>query len=156
MAQTVYKGYSGPFSPLGLIVVAVAGTPVRMSSLIDPASNNAPETFTPAASANNTGAAVPSNEYTVTFQQIMIQGFKAGAGGNGLVNNTGNIYVLVKGAGGGLGNRTDYGAMVVCVPPGQTAFLASAPLNCNVFNPYALWLDSDNNGDSALCMGINQ
>jgi hypothetical protein len=155
MAQTVYKGYSGPFSPLGLIVVVTAGTPVIMSSLIDPSSNNAPETATPAASANNTGAIVPSNEYTVTFQQIMIQGFKAGAGGNGLVNNSGNIYVMIKGA-AGLGNRTDYGAMVLCVAPGVTAFLASAPLNRNVFTPYKLFIDADNNGDSALCMGISQ
>jgi len=156
MAQSKMTGYSGPFVPFGLIVVAAAGTPVRMSSLIDPSANNAPETFSPAASANNTGAAVPSNEYTVTFQQIMIQGFKAGAGGNGLVANTGNIYVTLKGNGGGLGNRTDYGAMVVCVASGATAFLASAPVNCNVFSPYQLFIDADNAGDSALCMGINQ
>lgn len=153
-AQSVYKGYTGPFNPLGLIVVQAAGTPVRMTSLVDPASNNAPETPQPAVSANNTGAVGPSNEYTVTFQQIMVQGFKAGA--NGLVNNTGNIYVMLKGAGGGAGNHNDYGAMVLCVTPGSTAFLASAPVNCNVFTPYQLWIDADNSGDSALCMGINQ
>jgi hypothetical protein len=155
MAQSKMTGYSGPFVPLGLIAVAVAGTPVRMSSLIDPSSNNAPETATPAVSANNTGAAVPSAEYTVRFQQIMIQGFKSN-GGNGLINNTGNIYVMLKGNSGGLGNRTDFGAMVVCVAPGATAFLASAPLNRNVFSPYQLWIDADNAGDSALCMGISQ
>ena len=155
MAQSVYKGYGGAGpTPLGLIAVVTPGIPVRMINLIDVAKNNAPETFTPAASPVNTGAAVPSNEYTVTFQQIMVQGFKAGT--HGLVNNVGNIYVLLSGDGVGSANRDDYGAMVLCVAPGQTAFIASAPLNCNVFCPYKFFIDADNAGDSALCMGISQ
>jgi hypothetical protein len=149
MAQSIYRGFSGPFVPLGLIVVQTPGTPVRFTSLIDATALNAPETGTPAASANNTGAATSSNEWTVTCQQIIIQAAKSNSG-NGLAANTGNIYIMLKGASGGLGNRTDYGAMVGFLTPGQTLILASAPVNCNVFNPYQLWLDADNGNDGAL------
>ena len=113
MALSVFTGYNSPLQPLGMIAVATPGTPVRFTSLIDPSNNNAPETFTPAASANNTGAAVASNEYTVRCQQIIIQGAKSN-GGTGVTNNTGNVYVMLKG-GKGSNNRTDFGAMVLFV-----------------------------------------
>jgi hypothetical protein len=148
MAQSNYRGYNGPFLPLGAIAVVTAGTPVAIMSLIDPTSLNAPETATPAFSANNTGAAVAVNEYTVTCQQIIVQGFKSNSG-SGLTPNTGNVYLMLKGAGGS-GNRTDFGAMVLCVASGLTAVLASAPTNVNVFNPYKLFLDADNANDGAL------
>jgi len=154
MAQSIYRGYSGPLVPLGLIAVAIPGTPVQMTSLIDPTSLNAPETFSPAASANNTGAAVAVNEYTITCQQIIIQAYKSN-GGTGVVNNTGNIYIMMKGA-GGLGNRTDFGAMVAVLTPGQTLILASAPVNCNVFSVYKYFIDADTAGDSALVTLVNQ
>ena len=148
MAQSVYNGYNGPGPiPLGLIQVVTPGTPVRITSLIDPASNNAPETYTPAFSANNTGAAVPTNEYTVTCQQIIVQGFTSNAG-TGLKNNTGNVYLMLKGTGSS--NRTDFGAMVLCVGAGLTGVLASAPADVNVFNPYKFYLDADNANDGAL------
>jgi hypothetical protein len=154
MAQSVYTGYNAPFSPLGLIQVPTPGTPVRFTALIDSATNNAPETGTPAASANNTGKAVPSNEYTVRCQQILVQGFTSN-GGNGLKNNTGNVYVMLKGN-TGPGNRTDFGAMVLCIQPGLTGALASAPMNVDVFNPYQLYLDADNANDGALITLIVQ
>ena len=148
MAQSTFLGYAGTgFVPLGMIAVATPGTPVRFTSLIDVSSNNAPESPTPTFSANNTGAAVPRNEYTIRCQQIIIQGVKSN-GGNGTTNNTGNVYIMVKG--NGSNNRTDFGAMVAQVAPGQTLILASAPVNVNVFNPYSLYLDADNAGDSAL------
>jgi hypothetical protein len=148
MAQSVYNGYNGPGTiPLGFIQVVTPGTPVRITSLIDPASNNAPETPTPAFSANNTGAAVPTNEYTVTCQQIIIQGFTSNAG-SGLKNNTGNVYLMLKG--NGTSNRTDFGAMEQCIGAGLTAVIASAPANVNCFDPYKYYLDADNSGDGAL------
>ena len=148
MAQSTYNGYNGPGPiPLGFVQVVTPGTPVRITSVIDPASNNAPETNTPAFSANNTGAAVPTNEYTVTCQQIIFQGFKSNAG-TGLTNNSGNVYVMLKG--NGTSNRTDFGAMVLCIAPGLTAVLASAPADVNVFTPYKFYLDADNGNDGAL------
>jgi hypothetical protein len=154
MAQSLYRGYSGPLVPLGLVAVGTPGTPVQFTVNIDPTSLNAPETFTPAPSANNTGAATSSNEFTITCQQIIIQAYKSN-GGTGVVNNTGNIYIMMKGAGGS-GNRTDFGAMVAVLTPGQTLILASAPVNCNVFNPYKYFVDADNPGDSALVTLVNQ
>ena len=147
MAQSIYNGYNSPLQPLGFIQVLTPGTPVRFTNLIDPTAQNAPENFTPAFSANNTGAAVARNEYTVRCQQIIIQGMKSSAG-TGLVNNTGFVYVMLKG--NGTGNRTDFGAMVLAVAPGATAVIASAPLNVNVFCPYTLYLDADNANDGAI------
>ncbi len=154
MAQTVYKGFSGPLVPLGLIAVVTPGTPVQFTSLIDPSSVNAPETVSPAASANNTGGPVAGNEYTITCQQIIIQAYKAGAS-HGLQNNTGQIYIMMKGSGGS-GNRDDYGAMVATLAPGQTLVISSAPLNVNVFNPHKYFVDADTAGDSALITLVNQ
>jgi len=150
MAQSVFTGYeAGPFIPLGIIAVATAGTPVRFTNLIDPSAINAPESPTPLASAVNTGGATSRKEYTVTCNQIIVQGVKSN-GGNGVTNNTGNVYVMLKGNSGGLGNRTDFGAMVLFVGPGLTAVLSVSPMNRNALCPYQLFLDADNNGDSAL------
>ena len=140
MANSVHKNPQGPLWPLGSVVVGIPGTPVNMMVNIDSGKVDAPETATTPS----------SKEYTVRAQQIIIQGFKAGAGGNGLVNNTGNIYVVLNpGVGSGTGNRSDQGSIIECITPGQTAVLASAPLNRNVFNPYELYIDSDNGGDAA-------
>jgi hypothetical protein len=145
MANSIRKDKQGPLWPLGSIVVAVAGTPVRMTSVVDPTNVNAPESATSAT----------SDEYTVRAQQIFIQGMKSNAG-SGLTNNTGNIYVLLKGVGAGTGNRTDTGVIVLTVPSGQTAVFASAPMNRNVFSPYELWIDADNAGDAAQCTLVIQ
>jgi hypothetical protein len=74
--------------------------------------------------------------------------------GTGLVNNTGNIYVILKGAGSN--NRTDTGCIVLTIPAGTTGVIASAPMVMNVFNPYLLWIDADNAGDSAMVTLIIQ
>jgi len=140
--QSVQKDRQGPDWPLGLIVVAAAGTPVGIMSLVDPASVNDPSTATPPA----TGTSL-SNEYTERANQIMIQGYRAGA--HGLVNNTGNIYVMRKGV-QGAGNRDDYGSMVVAIAPGQTFSLGPSALVKDVFSPYRYFIDADNAGDSAL------
>jgi hypothetical protein len=144
--QSVQKDKQGPDWPLGLIVVATPGTPVGIMSLVDPTGVNDPSTATPGISG--------ADEYTVRAQQIMIQGFKAGAS-HGLANNTGNIYVVRKGV-QGAGNRDDYGSIVATITPGLTLFLASAPFNRNVWSPYRYFIDADNASDAALCMLIIQ
>jgi hypothetical protein len=142
--QSVQKDRQGPDWPLGLIIVTAPGTPVGIMSLVDPDSYNAPETATavePAGSAQN-------NEYTELAQQIMFQGFKSNAG-TGVVNNTGNVYVMRKGV-QGAGNHTDFGSMVAVLPPGQTLFLASSARNRACWGPYRYYIDADNANDAAL------
>jgi hypothetical protein len=138
MANSIRKDKQGPLWPLGSIIVVTPGTPVRLTSVVDPSNVNAPESATSAT----------SDEYTVRANQIVIQGMKSNAG-TGMVNNTGNIYILLKGVGAGTGNRTDTGVLVLTVPTGQTAVIAAAPMNRNVFSPYELWVDADNGGDAA-------
>ena len=140
MTQSVMQDRkSGPDWPLGLIVVTVPGTPVGFMSLVDPNAYNAPETAT-----------VPqSDEYGGGLcQQIIVQGFNSNAG-TGLQPNTGNVYIMRKGA-QGLGNRTDFGAMVYVVLPGQSIVVSSAAPNLNSFSPYRYYLDADNANDGAL------
>lgn len=138
MANSVHKSRSGPFWPLGSVAVASAGTPVNMMINVDPTLVNAPQTPTPGT--------VGADEYTVRAQKIYIQGMKSNAG-TGLTNNTGNIYVILKG--NGTNNRTDTGCIVITVPTGQTVVLASAPEDHNVLNPYLLYIDADNSADAA-------
>jgi hypothetical protein len=141
MTQSVMQDKQGPTWPLGAIAVATPGTPVGIMSLVDPSSYNAPETATVAGQSAEYGGAL--------CQQIMFQGFKSNAG-TGMVPNVGAVYIMRKGAGGGLGNRTDYGAMVAVINPGQTIFIASAPRNRDTFSPYQFFLDCDSAGDGAL------
>ena len=104
MANGVAKCPYGPLWPLGNLVTT-AGTPVNLMSLVDPSSLAAPQTATPGT------AGAP--EYTVRCNQIVIQGMKTNSG-NGLTNNTGNIYVILK-ASTGSNNRTDMGCIVLTV-----------------------------------------
>ena len=146
MASGVRKDYHGAVWPLGLIGNSpqiTPGTPVGIMSLVDPNSVNDPNQTT------TTG----SNEFTVRAQQIEFQAFKAAA--HGLQNNTGNIYIIKRG-GSGSANRDDYGTIITCLTPGQTFFLASAPLNRNVFSPYDYQIDCDSAGDSCLVSLIIQ
>jgi len=140
MAVGVQKRPQGPFWPLGSIVVVTPGTPVAITSLVDPTGVNNP----------NTATSTSSDEYTRRCNEIIIQGMKSNAG-SGLTNNTGNIYVIVKGgtAAGGSDNRTDTGAIYLTVPAGTTAVIAASPLNRNVFTPYNLFIDADNANDAA-------
>jgi hypothetical protein len=143
---SVQKDPQGPDWPLGLIVVASAGTPVGIMSLVDPTNVGSPATATPGTSG--------APEYTPRAQQIIFQGVKAGAS-NGLQNNTGNIYICRKGV-GGAGNHNDYGSIVATLAAGQTLVLGSAPLNRNVYSPYRYYIDADNSGDSCLVTLIMQ
>lgn len=143
--QSVQRDVHGPDWPLGAIVVATPGTPVGIMSLVDSSLLAAPATKTPGTSG--------APEYTVRFQQIIFQGFKPNT--DGMQPNTGNVYIVRKGV-QGAGNRDDYGSIVYVLQPGDTLFLASAPLNRDVFSPYRYSLDADNAGDGALVVGIVQ
>jgi hypothetical protein len=103
-------------------------------SLVDPTGVNDPE------ASNRTGGA----EYTQRCQQIMFQGYKPGAA-HGMQNNTGLVYIVRRS-----GTRDDPGAIVAVLGVGQTIFLASAPVNVNIFSPYRYAIDADNAGDGAL------
>ena len=137
MANSVLQSRRGPIWPLGSIVVVTPGTPVNLMSLVDPTSVNAPQTATPGTAG--------ADEYTVKCNQIIIQGVKSNAG-TGLANNTGNIYLILKGKGSN--NRTDTGCIVVTIAAGQTFILAPSAQNAEVFNPYLLFLDADNANDA--------
>lgn len=137
--QSIMRDRQGPDFPLGLIVVATPGTPVSIMSLVDPNLVNDPGAPTSAT----------SDEYTQIAQQIMFQGYKAGAS-HGLQNNTGNIYIMRKGVSPGAGNRDDYGAMVWTVGPGLTWVLSTSALVKNGFSPYRYSIDADNASDAAL------
>jgi hypothetical protein len=141
MANGVSKNPHGPFWPLGNIVNVTPGTPVNMMILVDTTLKGDPGV--------GTGSTTAVPEYTVRANQIIVQGMKS-AGGNGLTDNTGNIYVLQKSsASPGTNNRSDLGCIILTVKPGLTGVIASAPMNRNTLDPYLLWIDADNAADGA-------
>src|SRR5713226_6520370 len=98
MANSILKDRHGPDWPLGFIQVVTPGTPVNIMSVVDPSNLNDPATPTPSTAG--------ADEFTVRAQQIAFLAFKPGAS-HGTQNNTGNIYIVRKGSGGGSGNRDD-------------------------------------------------
>lgn len=132
--MTIAQNIHGPIWPLGFIEVASKGTPVDIMSVVDPGSLNDPN------SSNISGA---TREYTVRCQQLIFQGYKPDT--HGMQRNTGNIYIVLRG-----GDRDDYGLMLKVLEPGETFYLSSAPTVRDVFGPYDIYLDADNNGDGAL------
>lgn len=147
MANSIQIDPQGPDWPIGFIKVVTPGTPVGLMSVVDPNGVNDPSTATPGTS----GAA----EYTIRAQQIMIQALKPGAS-HGTTFNTGNVYIMRKGAGSGLGNRDDTGSIVATLNPGQTFFMSSAALNHNVWSPYRYSVDADNANDGVFVTLIMQ
>jgi hypothetical protein len=150
-SQSVNRDREGPDWPLGLIVVATPGTPVGIMSLVDPNNYNDPSTVSSGSESSTNNA-----EYTVRAQQIIFQGYKAGAS-HGLQNNTGNIYIVRKPIqGSGSGYNQDYGSIVAVIAAGQSFVLASAPMDRNVFSPYRYLIDADNASDACLVTLIIQ
>ena len=143
MSTSVQQNPQGPLWPLGNIAVATPGTPVRITSLVDPTAVNAPESAT----------SPTSDEYTRRAQQITFQGFKANT--DGLQPNTGNVYIILKG-GKGSNNRDDAGSIIWVLQPGQTWTLGSSALNRNVFSLYQFYIDADNAADGAQVSAIIQ
>lgn len=144
MANTVEQNRQGPIWVLGNIAVGTPGTPVGIMSLVDPTGKNDP----------NNPTSTTSNEYANRAWKISIQGCKAGAS-HGLAVNTGNIYVIKRGAGAGSGNRDDLGVIIAVIPAGSATVLPpiftieGAPDNKNVLNPYDIQIDADNAADGA-------
>src|SRR6266403_3915364 len=134
MANSVLKDKQGDW-PLGYVNVPTSGTPVSIMTNVDPSLVNDPSKPTPGTSG--------ADEYTVRCQQMIFQGFHPSGGK--MVANSGNVYLIRQPSSGGTGNLTDTGVIALIIPAGQTAVLASAPLNRNVFNPYRYRLDADNN-----------
>ena len=129
---------------MGYINVANTGVPVNIMSLVDPGNNNSP----------NAGSsyANPAAEYTPRAKQIKFMGMHPGANNNGMVPNTGYVYVMVPAQGTGLGNRSDPGSIALIVPPGGGVYslpesLADAGTE---FSPYRYSLDADVNGEGCL------
>jgi len=141
MAPSVQQDRHGPIWVLGQIFVTSPGTPVDIMSLVDSTLRDAPENAVGGATVSGGGAV--GAEYTNRAQQIIFQAFK----NNPAVNNTGNIYIIKKGGTGTL-NRSDTGAIVVVIAPGNTFVLSSAPLDRNVFSPYEFFIDADNANDA--------
>jgi len=137
MSTSVQQNPQGPVWPLGSVVVASPGTPVRITSVVDPNNVNAPETATTSQ----------SDEYTRRCYGIFFQAYKAG-GSHGLAVNTGNIYIIQKG-GAGSNNRDDTGSILFVLLPGQTWTLDCAALNRNALTPYQYYIDADNANDAA-------
>lgn len=144
MANSVHQDRQGPVWPLGNVAVPTPGTYVSIMSLVDSTYVNAPET--------PTGANV--NEYTNRAQQILFQGFKAGAAPPKLATNTGNVYVVrvPQGSGG----RSDVGTVIAVIPPGGSFILGSAALVRNVFNLYEYYIDADTAADGCQVTAIIQ
>jgi len=144
MANSVLVIPAGPLWPLGSIVVSTGGVPVGIMSVVDPNGDNDP----------NTPTTAESDDYTRRCQQIVFQGFKQTGGAAPMVPNAGNVYILKRGSGSV--NRDDAGSLIGILLPGGAFVLASAPLNRNVFSPYDILVDADNNGDSASVLLIIQ
>lgn len=144
MALSVQQMKTGPVWPLGFVPVAANGTPVCIMNNVDANNNNAPwkNQGTP---GNATGS-----EYTTRCVGIAFQGYKPGANNNGMVQNAGNIYIVVGGANGAYGNRADSGAMIKVLFPGADYTLNASDFGQTQFSPYSIFLDCDNNNDGAL------
>lgn len=134
--------YTQPVWTLGYINVPAAGTPVCIMSGID--ANNVNNPNNP---SNNT---TKGTEYSRACRAIAFQGYQPGANNNGMVPNSGNVYIMVAPAGNGSGNRTDSGSIIKVLPPGADYVLSAITPGYNdMFSPYSIFLDSDNNNDGA-------
>lgn len=133
--------YNGPDVPLGWVGVVAAGTPVQLTSVIDPGGTLAPE-----VSNRTAGMLYPP----FRFQQLILTGMKP-KGGGGAENNTGNVYIVRAGY-----TRADLDGVVAIIAAGQTFFLASSTQITDTWNPYRYWVDADNAGDGVYVVGIKQ
>lgn len=142
MALSIQR-YCAPVWPLGAIVVPTPGTPVNIMFLVDPGNSNAPETAVGPGTV--LGAA-----YAPTCHKIFLQGVHPGANNNGMVINTGNVYLTVAPAGNGTGGRVDSGSIVFTIFPGAAVTWPGSEVDRNSISPYKFWIDSDSANDGAL------
>lgn len=145
MALSVLQDPFGVDWPLGFVSVANNGTPVNIMHNVDANNVNAP-----GAAANGTNA-----EYTLTCHKVLIQGYKPAANNNGMIPNSGYVYIMRSlgpgnSNGGGPANRTDAGAMVRILPPGGEVVLPADEVDLATISPYRYTLDCDTDGDGGL------
>lgn len=141
MANSVMRDINGPDWPLGLITVAVPGTPVGFMSVLD------------SAAGDETTKSIFDPEYVPRFKAFLITPAHSLAP---YVANTGAIYIVRAAAVGGSGNRADAGAIVAVI---QQTFLGPyrfdlAELSLNALSPYRYFLDADTAGDGAIITGL--
>jgi len=141
MALSVQKGYTAPVWPLGYVNVATPGNKVCIMTNVDANNVNNPNTV-----SNNTS----QTEYSRACRGLKFQGYKPAANNNGMVVNSGNVYILVAPSGNNAGNRTDSGCMVGVLGAGNTYELPSIIPGVDMFSPYSIFIDSDNSNDGAL------
>ena len=146
MALSTFIDFFGIDWPLGFIAVANNGTPVNIMSRVDSANNWAPGSL--------------NSEYTVAAHQIRFQALKPGTSNNGMIINTGFVYVLrALGPGnnnsGGPQTRADSGAMVAVLRPGEIVVLPAIETVSATVCPYRYTVDSDVDGEGALVTLLN-
>ena len=151
MANSTQKLIGNPIVALGYVNVPATGTPVPLSINIDPSNNNAPGTAYPPPPA----WPGMQTEITPTMRGFVLWGFKPGpgngTGNNGaMVSNVGNVYLLQAAAAGGSGNKSDTGAIVAIIGPGNSYSFPPEGFQGLRFSPYYLWIDTDANNEGAL------
>lgn len=149
MANSIHRDINGTDWPLGNIIVAAAGTPINIMSLVDATLSAAPEQ--PVQSGL---APIFEPEFQVRFFTILFQALKAGAGPPSLANNTGIVYIIRKAAAGGTGNATDKGVIIKALVPGENFSLPSLANSFNIYNPYRYFIDADTNADACQVTGF--
>lgn len=142
---SVFLDFFGVDWPLGFVQVPIAGTPVNLMNNVDPT-----RLWRPSTVANSS-----TGDWTVTCHKILIQGYQPGANNNGMIPNSGNVYILRSlGPGnsnsGGPGNRADSGAMVFILPPAGQVVLPADEWQGPTISPYRYTIDVDNNNDGGL------
>lgn len=146
MPLSIQQQRTGPDWALGYINVANNGnvSNTNIMSLVDPTGLNSPNR--PSNYAN------PGSEYTTRCKQILFMGYHPGANNNGMIPNTGYIYVMVPAQGNGTGNRSDSGSIVLIIPPGGGTYPLPQSLADpdTQFSPYRYSLDADVDGEGAL------
>ena len=155
MANSIIQDPFGMEWPLGFVQVANNGTPVNVMKNVDPNNNNAPQTST-----GIPGSGVRAAEYAPTCHKLWIWGMKPGNNNNGMVANSGLVYVLrALGPGnsnsGGAGNRSDSGSIIGIVYPGSFLQIPAQEMDGPTISPYRYALDVDVDGEGALCVAVN-
>lgn len=143
MANSVQSLFTVPMTSLGYVNVPTSGTPVRLTVNVDANNNYAPET--PVGPGTTNGP-----NYTPTGHRLFFQGYHPAANNNGMILNTGNVYLMMAAANNGSGNKTDSGAMLFVIPPGGTATWPASEVDRNTISPYKFYLDADSNNEGAL------
>lgn len=145
MAVSVHQNPQGQFWPLGNIAVPAPGTPVAITSLIDAARVNAPESAT----------SPTSREYTERCSALIFQPFKAGAAPPRLAANTGVIYIVLKSV--GAGGVNDVGTVIAALRPTDPPLIISAAaLNRNSLGLYQFYIDADTAADGCQVTAVMQ